>query len=297
MEFCLHDAKTGKPVDHSNFCNSTTLNQQEEFISDLYKQLKAQRIPIEAIHAESAPGQLEVVLLYQTDPVLLVDFVVLTQETIRAVSRAHGLKALFLPKIHPESAGNGLHLHLSFNDVTSGENALSSIGSLSSRGQSFVEGILQHLFGLLGLTMPTANSYRRMGPGCWTGSQVAWASEDKEVPLRVCSSLYSQEWQHVEYKLCDSYGNLYLSLAAILLSGLDGIGKGLTLRPSNENGEADMLPNSLEKALGCLERDDLLLQFMGSTLSKAYLALRRAEAKRSSAMSLEEEVQNALDLA
>ena len=53
VEFCLHDAKTGKPVDNSIFCNSTTLNQQEEFISDLYRQLKAQQIPVEALHAES----------------------------------------------------------------------------------------------------------------------------------------------------------------------------------------------------------------------------------------------------
>ena len=53
IEFCLRDAKTGEPVDDSVFANSTTLNAQEAFISDLYDQLKAQDISIELIHSES----------------------------------------------------------------------------------------------------------------------------------------------------------------------------------------------------------------------------------------------------
>lgn len=342
MEFCLHDCKTGEAVDCSNFCSSTTLNQQEAFISDLYKQLKAQQIAIECLHSESgtydklryiifmykhfielsltykvildclsnamklylplffffskAHGQLEVVLRYQTDAVLIADSVVLLQETIRAVSRKYGLKALFLPKIKPTAAGNGLHLHLSFNDLVSGHNAISSVGSLSSRGQAFLEGILVHLPGLLGLTMPINNSYRRVGEGCWTGSRVTWALEDKEAPLRVCSSLYNEEWQHVEFKLCDCYSNIYLSLATILMSGLDGISKELSLRPQRHDKEGDIVPDSLEKSLDCLQQDEMLMQLLGP-ISKSYLCLRRSEAIRAANMTLEDEVQIALDKA
>jgi glutamine synthetase len=53
IEFCLVDPKTSKAVDSSVFANSTTLNNQEDFISDLYDQLKQQHIHIELIHAES----------------------------------------------------------------------------------------------------------------------------------------------------------------------------------------------------------------------------------------------------
>ena len=53
LEFCLYDAKTNNPVDDSVFANSITLNDQEEFISDLYDQLKDQDIDVELIHAES----------------------------------------------------------------------------------------------------------------------------------------------------------------------------------------------------------------------------------------------------
>ena len=53
LEFCLRDASTGDSVDDSVFANSITLNDQESFISDLYDQLKEQRITVELIHAES----------------------------------------------------------------------------------------------------------------------------------------------------------------------------------------------------------------------------------------------------
>jgi glutamine synthetase len=53
IEFCLVDPKTYKAVDSSVFANSTTLNNQEDFISDLYDQLKQQHIDIELVHAES----------------------------------------------------------------------------------------------------------------------------------------------------------------------------------------------------------------------------------------------------
>jgi glutamine synthetase len=53
IEFCLVDPKTSKAVDSSVFANSTTLNNQEAFVSDLYDQLKQQHIDIELVHAES----------------------------------------------------------------------------------------------------------------------------------------------------------------------------------------------------------------------------------------------------
>lgn len=53
IEFCLVDPTTSKAVDSSVFANSTTLNNQEDFISDLYDQLRQQHIDVELVHAES----------------------------------------------------------------------------------------------------------------------------------------------------------------------------------------------------------------------------------------------------
>lgn len=94
-------------VDMSTFGNSTTLNEQEDFISAVYDQLEQQDIQVELIHSESAPGQLEIVLAYSDNVLQLADDIVYARETIKNVSKQHGMKALFLPKTSMMAAGNG----------------------------------------------------------------------------------------------------------------------------------------------------------------------------------------------
>ena len=301
LEFCLVDAKTGNFVDNSVFANTITLNEQEDFLSDLYDQLQQQHIPIELIHSESGPGQVEFVLQYSNDPVTLADNVILAKETIRAVARKYGHKALFIPKYDMTKAGNGMHVHMSIRDATTGQPIFCNGSSLTEKGASFVEGILRHLPGLLGLTLPTVNSFRRVGPGCWTGSKVGWDLEDKEVGVRVCSNLATKEWDHVELKLCDSTSNLYLVLAALLGCGLEGISENWTLRPSlrnqdKANDRSTPLPASVEEALDALENDPSIVNILGPRVTKAHLALRRYEVEqhKSSTMTVEDEVKAAL---
>lgn len=293
-----------KPIDSSVFGNTTTLNDQEEFISNLYQQLEEQDIEIELVHAESAPGQMEVVLAYQTDVMKLADNVVFARETIRSVARAHKLRALFLPKINAMQAGNGLHLHFSFRDLNSTnpkENAFSSKdqpGVASQKGGAFVEGILEHLPSLLALTTPSTNSFRRLGKGCWTGHNISWNTEDKEVPLRVCLDLESGDASNVELKLSDSMANIHLALAAVLSAGLNGIVGDLTLRPSSDEAKnSTPLPTTLPESLEKLRNNTLLNSVLGVALVTNYVALRSAEAEFTSKSTLEEEVVNAYNKA
>lgn len=300
LEFNLFDIATGKPVDNSVFANTTTLNQQESFLTDCYVQLRQQSIEIEQLHAESGPGQLEVVIKYQPNPISLVDQVMLARETIQVVARQHNCLASFLPKTFADKAGNGLHLHLSIGrPITANAFPDPTLPCcLSQEGQSFLEGILKHLKGLLAVTLGSCNSFRRVGPGCWTGHQVAWDIEDKEVPLRVCMDAKTGALTNVEFKLSDSTSNLYLSLACILGSGLEGISKEYTLRPSLKNaspGSTEVLPCSYDASLSCLEADLFLTeQIMGKELLQAFLAVRRAEVMQSSTMTLEQEAEEAL---
>lgn len=319
IEFCLVDAKTNDPVDRSVFANSVTLNDQESFLEDLYDNLKQQYIPVELIHAESGPGQLEVVLEYSTDPIVMADNIVLCRETIRAVARNHGLKALFTPKYDLMAAGNGMHLHFSTRNATTKEpnfscqhhQGMSSSSALTTTpGGAFVEGLLSHLPAVMGLTLPTVNSFRRIGPGCWTGSSVGWAVEDKECGVRVCSNLATLEWDHFELKLIDHTCNIYLALAGILYAGMHGIENQMVLRPpqgqdkaesissSSSSSSPDYFPASVSEALDALEADDyLMVGLMGPDLSKGYLALRRHEVERASRMDFTEEVKEFLSRA
>jgi len=294
LEFCLMSSPNDF-ADQSVFANSTALNEQEDFLADLYDQLQQQYIPVETIHSESGPGQLEVVLQYSKNPLELADSVVLAQETIRAVAKKYNYKALFLPKYDMMKAGNGMHVHMSIFDSITGQPIFSNGGNggLSSKGSAFVEGLLQHLPALMGLTMPTVNSFRRVGPGCWTGSRVGWALEDKECGVRICSDLATQEWNHVEVKLVDATCNIHLALAGLLSSGLDGVIQELNLRPSLDDVQQEgadetagsmipsPLPTTVMEALEALENDAHLMTLMSPSMSKAYLAVRRYDAEES----------------
>lgn len=290
IEFVLFDANTQMAVDHSNFAYTQTLNQQQSFIDTLYQQLQEQDIPLEMIHAESAPGQLELVLPHSQDPIELMDNIVLSKQTIQNVARSHGLRALFLPKIWQDAAGNGLHLHLSMKRASTADPIFQNKdNTLSNTAQCFIEGILLHLPALLALSMPTTNSFRRVRPGCWTGAHQCWAHDDKESPLRIVDNT------RVEYKLMDSTANVYLALAAILHCGLDGIEKQVILRPPRSVHSVEvLLPQNLLESLDLLEANGVLSALFHPMLKRGYLAIRKAEANYSEGISLDEDLRQAL---
>lgn len=307
LEFQLFHIETKdgipQPIDMTTYATAATLNEQEEFIGTLYDQLGEQDIPIELIHTESAPGQLEVVLGYSSNVLQLADDVVLARETISACAKKHRMKAVFLPKTSMMTAGSGCHLHFSFRNVGGSVSSVDNNAfsdptqptGISLQGGSFIEGILNHLPSLLSFSLPTANSFRRMGPGCWTGSSVGWSTEDKEVPLRVCVDLNTQEATNVELKLSDSTANIYLELAMILVAGMDGMKNKKKLRPMIDDIANEPLPNTLQESLDLLKKNELLLSVLGSELSTAYIAVRECEIQVEK--TLEEEVIDAFNRA
>lgn len=299
-------------VDSSNFASTTTMNDQEHFINNLMQMLKEQSIEVELVHGESAPGQLEVVLKYQTDVLRIADSVVFAKETIKACAKMHSMRAVFTPKTNMMQAGNGLHLHFSFNDLNSSQpkrnafpyagNSLSTSSpsrKISAKGQSFMEGILTHLPALLAFSLPSINSFKRVGVGCWTGSTASWAFEDKESGLRVCTRPFTDEPCNLEYKLSDASANIYLEIAAILTGGLDGIQRKLHLRPPNDTDDTDdcdhVLPGSLEEALNCLRQDKLFENVLGAEVVSAYCSLKEAEVAYYKDYSLEQELKEDID--
>lgn len=197
-----------------------------------------------------------------------------------------------------------MHVHLSFASIDDPDvNLFPSLGSqglLSNSGESFLEGILSHLKGLISLTMPTVNSYRRVGPGCWTGHSVGWMVEDKESPLRVCLDLDSSQATNLEFKLIDSTCNVYLALAGILFAGMDGISQNMKLRPSNDNSNDgnnrnESLPITLEDSLDCLSNDSLLCELLGEKLATSYVAIKKAEGKYAKEKALLQEIQDTIN--
>ena len=319
LEFCLFHNKgpntQHQPVDETNFATLQLLNEQQDFIEKIHGALTALDIVVEQIHAESAPGQVEVVLRYcHNDPVEMADRLILARETISSTAKSMGLLALWLPKIFASKAGNGNHLHLSLCNATTGANlfaatwaanndtrrplAQPSADDIHPTARCFIEGILSHLPSLMALTLPTLNSFRRIGPGCWTGAAITWGFDDKESPLRVTADHRTGTWRSVEYKFMDSTANPHLAMAAILTAGLDGIARQATLRPVDAVGTTS--PSSLlslAECLDALQNNDLLTSKLSPQLMRAYLAGRRGEVEHARDRTLDDEVAEALRLA
>ncbi|RMZ75631.1 hypothetical protein DV738_g5397, partial [Chaetothyriales sp. CBS 135597] len=232
-------------------------------------------IHLTQFHSEAAPSQWEFPLpAYEA--LKSVDVLYKTKDVIRNVAKKHGLKATAYPRPYNFTCGTANHAHISLNGP----------GVVEAHGESFSAGILEHLPALLALTLPLDESYERVKPGIWAGGEyVCWGTLNKEVPLRLC------EPGHWELKSVDGIGNMYLSMAAVLASGLHGIRERLPLTIKDctgdptalgEEGRARLgittkLPNSLDDSLAHLKRDRVLWEMLGESALVDYINIKEAE--------------------
>ncbi|MBN3959225.1 glutamine synthetase family protein [Nostoc sp. NMS8] len=295
------------PVDSTVFASTQAMDIHQEVIDEIVEALIAQKIPVEQYYPESGPGQQEISMRY-TDALRAADWQISFRETVRAIAHHHNLTASFLPKIFPDAAGSGCHIHLSL--WRNGQNILpdpQDICGVSQIGQAFIAGILDHLPTLMTLTTPSTNSYRRIRPHSWSGAFRCWGLDNREAAVRVPSNPGFNGSSHFELKTVDASANPYLALGAVIAAGLDGVQR--SLKPGNPvaqdpgylpieeryaNG-IDLLPQSLGEALDCLKQNNILLNALNPDLSQAFLAVRQAEWSAMKDWELEAEVKLLLE--
>jgi glutamine synthetase len=267
------------------------LSQHAEYLRSLVSTLDAQDVLVDQIHPEYATGQFELSVA-ATDPVRAADTAVLVRETIRTVSRTHGLRASFTPKFLPEGVGNGGHVHLS---LWAGERNAFSGGDgpfgMSRDAESFSAGILGRLPALLAVGAPSVVSYLRLEPHHWAGVFTAWGLENREAPVRFVRGVAGERERaaNLEVKCFDQTANPYLVVAALIFAGLAGIADGAGLPEPvdvdpGELSEEDRsrlgvrrLPVSLGESVDAFESDPVLTKSFGPQLSRTLVDLRRAE--------------------
>ena len=293
-EFSLARPVEGEfvPIDESLCFSGVGMAAAAPVADAMVEALAAQGIAVEQYYAELGHGQQELSVAHR--PALAAaDTQVLVRETIRAVAARSGLVASLAPKPWPDQAGNGAHVHLS---AWAGEgNAFFDDDGrygLSEVAEWFLAGILVHLPGLLALTAPSVNSYRRLQPRCWSSAFVCWGPDNREATVRVPSTFAGVEeaTTNLEYKPADASANPYLAFGGLVAAGLHGIeGKLEPLEPvlvdpadlTEEDRRAvggERYPETLDAALDALESDAVLMEALGEPLARAYLAVRRSEA-------------------
>ncbi len=194
--------------------------------SDLYHQIlemsETMDFPIEGIHTETGPGVIEAALAVDSAE-NAADKAALFKTFMKVLAQRNDLMATFMAKWSADYPGQSGHIHLSlFNkDGSSAFHDSDQKHNISKIQRQFIAGQQRLMPEFLPMIAPTVNSYTRMIPGFWAPTDATWGVENRTTALRVIPG--SEKSQRVEYRLGSADANPYLSLAAALASGLQGI--------------------------------------------------------------------------
>jgi len=275
-----------RPAARAKMFTLNALDSQRQLMSLLLKSLADMGVELEQVAPEYGPGQFEINIGHQP-PLRAADDLMTVKEELRALARAAGYIATFMPKLYSDMPGCGLHVHLGAMALD-GRNAMEGGGpvGLSELGASFVAGLLRHAAGLSGLVAPTVNSYKRLLPGSWAPSHICYGASNRAVLVRVPDA----GTRHVEFRAGDGTGNPYLMLIGLLAAGLDGVDRNLPLGDPivDDIGHVsaadlsarglELLPRSAPEALDALAADGVLMDALGPVIGPGFLRLRRSEA-------------------
>lgn len=249
----------------------------EPFFARLEEIAVRQGLPVKGTISEYAPGQYEVNLAHQRDPLTAADHAILLKRAIKAVAAEQGLIATFMALPLTGGSTSGMHLHVSLTDPGGGNRFAED------------EDLLRHAVGGLQATMaeatllfaPNPNSYRRLRPRSYAPTSPAWGYNNRTVALRIPSGL--PEATRIEHRSAGADANPYLVLAGVLAGMLHGIDNRTAPDVPVEGNAYDRpptLPLSLEHALDAFRDATVLPHWLGERFCKLYLACRQAERDR-----------------
>jgi glutamine synthetase len=208
------------------------------------------------------------------------------------IAHKHGMIATFMPKPFSNRTGSGAHFHVSLGSATQ-KNAFydpkdkSGMG-LSTLAYQFLAGVLAHARAFSAIAAPTVNSYKRLVVGrslsgaTWAPAYIAYGDNNRTACVRVPHG-------RLEVRLPDSGCNPYLTTAALIAAGLDGIDRKLDPGPpkninlyelSAEQLEAQgirLLPQNLLEAVDALAADPVVQAGIGPDLAREFIRLKRME--------------------
>ena len=291
-EFFLFETDDdGKPTtktgDEAGYFDLGPLDHGESTRREICMALEQMGFEIEASHHEVAAGQHEIDFRY-ADALTAADDIMTFKLAVKSIAQKNGLHATFMPKPVFGINGSGMHTNMSlFKD---GRNAFydeSDPLKLSKTAYNFIAGLLHHVKGMVAITNPLVNSYKRLVPGYEAPCYIAWSAKNRSALIRIPAA--RGQATRVELRCPDPSCNPYLALAVCLAAGLDGIEKDMTPPAEiNDNIFAmdaatraargiDSLPGSLSDAVDALEADELIAGTLGDHVLKNYVAGKRKE--------------------
>ncbi len=275
----------------SNYFSLEPFDRCQDIRSEMVSLMKECGLPMDKHHQEVAPSQHELGLTFGT-LVETAERVQLYKYITHQVARAYGKTATFMPKPIAADNGSGMHVHMSIWKDGKPLFAGNSYADLSETCLYYIGGIIKHAKAINAFTNPSTNSYKRLVPGFEAPVLLAYSARNRSASCRIPHSA-SPNGKRVEVRFPDPTANPYLSFAALMMSGLDGIenkihpgeamDKDLYHLPPEELKEVPRVAASLGEALDALDADREFLK-KGDVFSDdqidAYIELKREEIQR-----------------
>jgi len=291
LEFFLFRSDEGPEVlDKGGYFDLTTLDVASDFRRDVVFTLRDLGIPVEYTHHEVGPSQHEIDMRF-ADGLEMADNTMTYRIAVKEVAAAHGYYATFMPKPLFGENGSGMHTHQSLfrgddNAFFDGDDEY----YLSPEAKGFIAGQLRHARELSALFAPSVHSYKRLVPGYEAPVYIGWSRRNRSALVRV--PVYhpgKDRATRAELRCPDPSCNPYLTFAALLHAGLEGIERGYELPEPIERNLYDLteddrqamgvkhLPESLGEAIEEMAGSELVEQALGSHIFSRYIDLKREE--------------------
>ena len=283
------DGNTGhRPGVKGGYFPVPPVDSMSDMRAEMLSHMGDMGLRVEKHHHEVAPSQMELGCTFET-LVKSADFMQIYKYVVHMTAHSYGKTATFMPKPVFGDNGSGMHVHQSIWKDKKPLFAGSGYADLSNMALYYIGGIIKHARALNAFTNPTTNSYKRLVPGFEAPVLLAYSARNRSASCRIPHAS-SPKGKRVEVRFPDPSANPYLSYAAMLMAGIDGIenkihpgdamDKNLYDLPPEELKNVPTVCSSLTQALDTLERDHAFL-LKGEVFSKdaieGYIALKREE--------------------
>jgi glutamine synthetase len=276
LEYFLFKSDEGtETLDEGGYFAMTVMDAASDLRHDTVKALESMGIPIEYVHHEVGPSQHEIDMRYAS-ALEMADHTITYRLVVKEIAK---------------KAGSGMHTHQSL--FADGNNAFFDADDewhLSDVGKAFIAGQLHHAREISAVFAQWVNSYKRLVPGYEAPVYVAWSRRNRSALIRI--PLYkpgNEQATRAEIRCPDPACNPYLTFAALLHAGLEGIEKGYDLPPPMEQNLYHLtaeqrrergivgLPETLGEAIDELAGSDLVRRALGKHIFDRYVELKRKE--------------------
>jgi len=277
-------------LDKGGYFDLTTLDVASDLRRETVLALEKMGIDIEYSHHEVAPSQHEVDMRYK-DALEMADNVITYKIVVKEIASKFGVYATFMPKPLFGENGSGMHTHQSL--FKGSKNAFFDANTedyLSETARQYIAGLLKHSKEICSIFAQTTNSYKRLVPGYEAPVYIAWSRRNRSALVRV--PLYNPGQENAtrcEFRACDPACNPYLTFAAMLHAGLDGIEKGYKIpKPMEQNlyhltdvqrkeKGIETLPDSLGHAIAITENSELVRRTLGEHIFPRFIEIKKKE--------------------